>query len=290
MHILCVDPADGARRDTESALVDAGFDTTACGSLDEAHSVLDDEPVAGVVTEYRLPDGTGVELVERAREASPDLAGVLFTDAGFDELDADGGGAVLEYVDKDAPDARSELVDLLEFSLDNRSQTAYPLPNDEDARLDAVEAYVDDVDALDASLDRLTEIARELFGVDAATVGFVEAHHERFVACRGTDLGRLDREDTVCTYAILDEEPMVVPDTREDPRFAANEAVADADIRFYAGAPIRTPDGDAIGVFCLFDAEPRSFSARDRELLSLFADEVMDRLDVRRRLRGGTDD
>jgi GAF domain-containing protein len=289
MSILCVDPTEGARRDTESALADAGFDTTTCSSLDEARGVLAADSVAGVVTEYDLPDGTGLELVAYARELNPDLVGVLFTDAGFDEMDDDVlGGTVLEYVDKGAPDARAELVDLLSFSLDTRSQTAYPLPDDEDARLDAVEAYVDDVDALDDSLDRLTRIATALFEVDAATVGFVEAHHERFLACQGTDVDRMDRDETVCTYAILDEGPTVIPDTREDPRFEANDALASADVRFYAGAPVRTPEGEAIGVFCLFDDEPRSFSARDRTLLSLFAEDVMETLDLRRRLRDAT--
>jgi GAF domain-containing protein len=149
------------------------------------------------------------------------------------------------------------------------------------------------VDALDASLDRLTRVAQALFEVDAATVGFVEAHHERFIACQGTDIDRLDRERTICTYAIVDEGPTVIPDTRDDPRFDSNDALAAADIRFYAGAPVRTPDGAAIGVFCLFDDEPRSFSARDRDLLSLLADEVMEQLDLRRRLRDqreGSDD
>lgn len=290
MSILCVDPADGTRRDTEAELVDAGFDATACGSLDEARGAIDaDDSIAGVVSEYRLPDGTGLDVVAYAREALPDVTGVLFTDAGFDEMDTDAlGDTVVEYVDKGAPDAHAELVDLLSFSIDNRSQTAYPLPVDEADRLEAVEDYVDDVDALDASLDRLTEIARSLFDVEAATVGFLEAHHERFVACRGTDVDRLDREDTICTYAILDEGPTVIPDTREDPRFSDNDQLSAAEIRFYAGAPIRTTDGEAIGVFCLFDTEPGSLDERGRELLSLLADEVMDQLDVRRQLREAT--
>ena len=290
MNVLCVDPSADERRDTSAALDGAAFDTTTCGSLDEARGVLAADAVSGVVTEYDLPDGTGLELVEYAREIHPDITAVLFTDAGFEAIDTDSlSGAVVEYVNKDVPDARDELVDLLSFSIDNRSQTAYPLPADEDRRLDAVEEYVDDADDLDDSLDRLTRIARALFDVDAATVGFVEAHHERFLACQGTDVDRLDRERTICTYTILDEGPTVITDTREDPRFESNAALEEATIRFYAGAPIRTPDGDAVGVFCLFDDEPRSFPERDRTLLSLLADEVMAGLETRRRLREATE-
>lgn len=293
MRVLCVDPAAEDGRATRTALRGAGIDVTLCGTLNEACEALDGS-VAGLVTEYDLPDGTGLELVERAREVVPDLICVLFTDAGFDALDTTAlGSAVVEYVEKGTPGAREELADLLEFSVDNRSQTAYPLPDNEDARLDAVERYVDDPDALDESFDRLTTVATALFDVDAATVGFLEAHQERFVACTGTDVDRLDREDTICTYTVLDDGPTVIPDTHGDPRFETNDALVDADIRFYAGAPIRTADGEALGVFCLFDDEPRTFSDEDRRLLSTLADGVMERLDLHRRLReatGGEDD
>jgi CheY-like chemotaxis protein len=291
MNVLCVDPSADERRDTRAALGEAGFDTTTCGSAEEARGVLAADAVSGVVTEYDLPDGTGVELLAYAREIHPDVTGVLFTGADLGAIDTGAlGGGVAEYVDKGTADARDQLVDLLAFSIDNRSQTAYPLPDDESRRLEAVAAHVDDTDALEDGLDRLTRIARALFEVDAATVGFVEAHHERFLACRGADVERLDREDTICTYTILDEGPTVVDDTRADPRFRDNDALVESGIRFYAGAPIRTDDGDAVGVFCLFDDEPRSFSARERRLLSLLADEVMTDLDLRRRLREATEE
>jgi GAF domain-containing protein len=294
MRVLCVDPAAEDGRATRAALREAGIDATVCGSVAEASEALD-ASVAGLVTEYDLPDGTGLELVERARGTVPDLTCVLFTDTGFDELGtATLGSAVVEYVEKGTPGAREELVDLLTFGVDNRTQTAYPLPENEDARLDAVEQYVDDPDAFEESLGRLTSVAAALFDVDAATVGFLDAHQERFVACHGTDVDRLDREDTICTYTILDDEPTVIPDTRDDPRFDTNESLVEAEIRFYAGAPIRATDGEAIGVFCLFDDEPGTFTNEDRDLLSTLADDVMDRLELRRRLRevteGGDDE
>ena len=288
MRVLCVDPDTDAGRATGTAIRDAGIDATVCGTLREAREALDDT-VAGVVTEYDLPDGTGLELVDAARDVVPHATCVLFTDAAFGDLDTAAlGTTVVEYVDKGSPDAHDELVDLLTFSIDNRSQTAYPLPPNEEARLDAIERYVAKPDALDASLERLTTVAAALFDVEAATVGFIEARQERFVACHGTDVDSLDREDTVCTYAILDDGVMVISDTHDDPRFDTNDALDDADIRFYAGAPLRTDEGEAIGVFCLFDPEPRTFDAADRELLSTLADEVMANLELRRRLRAAT--
>ena len=191
------------------------------------------------------------------------------------------GEVIAEYVPKGRPNA----VDIVEHSLAFRTQTAYPLPENEDARLRALERYADDPEALSDSLGRLAELASELFGVNSTAVGLVDDHEERFLSCHGASFDSIPREDTVCTYAILDDGVTVAEDTAEDPRFSDIEGLEDADIRFYAGAPVRTPAGLAIGVFCLHDDEPRTFDERQRELLSLLADEAMDQLELRRRLR-----
>jgi CheY-like chemotaxis protein len=283
--ILCVDPDEDARETTRAALADAGFGARACGSAAEAVSALDEGPVDCLVTEYDLGEATGLELVERVRERSPDTACVLFTDTPLDDVDtAAFGGVIAEYLRKDVPDAREELVGVVEHSLSFLSQTSYPLPDDEGARLAALERYTTEPAALSGALDRLTELAAALFGVDQSFVGLVDAHHERFVSCHGVELDVAPREDTVCTYAILDEDVTVVEDTREDPRFGDNDAIEAAGVRFYAGAPVVTDDGQAIGSFCLMDDEPRSFDAEEARLLAMFAEEAMDQLDLHRRL------
>jgi len=287
--ILCVDPDADALAATEAALADAGFDTVGCGSLSAALERLDSTTVDCLVTEYELPDGTGMELIGEVRETTPDVACILFTDTPIEVIDTTAvGDAIAEYLPKEAPDARSELVELVEHSLVFRSQTAYPVPENEDARLAALARYADDSEALKASLDRLTELAAALFDLNTATVGLVHAHEEEFIACHGADLDPLDREKTICTYTILEEEVTVIPDVRDDPRFNTDGRLEAADILFYAGAPVVTPDGQAIGVFCLYDDEPRSFSPRERELLKLFAEETMEQLELRRQLRETT--
>jgi hypothetical protein len=245
----------------------------------------------GLVTRYSLPDGTGLDAVEATRAAFPDTVCVLFTDAGFDEIDTEAlGSTVVEYIDSGLPGATEELLDVLDYGIESQTQTAYPLPDGEETRLSALRRYADDPAELDASFGRLTEIATALFDVDAATVGFLYGHEERFVACHGTDVDRLEREDTVCTYAILDDGVTVISDTQADPRFADNEELIEEDIRFYAGAPIEASDGSKIGVFCLFDSEPRTFGDEQRAQLTMLAAEVMDQLELRRRLRGGETD
>ncbi len=272
--LLCVDPDDGARARTAAALADAGFETHETASVRGAQAALDDAdaPPECVVTEYDLPDGTGLDLVCTVREEAPDAACILFTSTPLDDVDtAAFGDAVAEYLRKDAPNARDELAALVEHSLTFLSQTSYPLPTDEDVRLTA--------------LDRLTTLAGSLFDVDSALVGLVDAHHERFLSCHGPQLENMPRENSVCTYAILDEEVTVVEQISEDPRFASNELLDGLDLEFYAGASLVTDDGQAIGSFCLMDDEPRSFSAAARDELLLFADEAMDQLELRRRIR-----
>jgi CheY-like chemotaxis protein len=290
--ILCVDQSEADREATRAAL-DSTYEVETTASLSDARSVLTERPVECLVTEYDLPDGTGLELIRAARNDAPDAACILFTDTPLDDIDtAAFGDVVAEYLSKDDPDAREGLAELVEHALLFRNQTAYPLPDDEDARVAALERYATDPESLGDSLDRLTELATALFDLDAAAIGLIDAHEQRFLSCFGISFGPVEREETVCTYALLEEGVTVIEDTSDDPRFEDNEGLQSADIRFYASAPVTTPEGHAIGTFCVYDDEPRSLSERDRELLSLLADEVMEQLTLRRRLRergGGND-
>lgn len=283
--ILCVDADDAARASTRDALEVAGLETTGVASLAAARDHLAAEPVECVVTAHDLPDGDGLEVIRAVRDVAPDAACVLYTDRDLDEVDTEAvGEAIAEYVPRDAPDAADRLVDIVEHSLSFRTQTAYPLPEHEDARLAALERYATDPQALSTALDRLTELATDHFDVASAAVGLIDAHEERFLSCHGAAFDTIPREETVCTYTILDDEVTVIEDTDTDPRFADIAGLAAAGIRFYAGAPVATEAGFRIGVFCLHDDEPRSFDEHERALLRLYAAETMDQLELRRRL------
>jgi GAF domain-containing protein len=283
--ILCVDPDNDAREQTRAALSEAGFDVDGVGTLADARDALEgDNRVDCVVTEYDLPDGTGLAVFDEARDTVPDAACLLFTDTPLADVDSAGfGDLVAEYVGKS--DGRGELTAAVEHALAFRSQTAYPLPENENARLAALEQYAGDPEELDESLDRLTELATELFDLNAAAIGLIDAHHQEFLSCHGVAFDPLDREDTVCTYALLEDGVTVIEDVAADPRFADNDGLVADNIRFYASAPLVTPEGQSIGTFCVYDDDPRGFDDRDRELLALLGDQTMDQLVLRRRLR-----
>lgn len=291
--VLCVDPDDEDRRATAAALREAtGREVMACPDLAAARDALT-AAVDCVVTEFELPDGTGLDLLAAVRETAPDAGFVLFTDT---DLDGIGTGrlddGIAEYVPKSAPNARARLADLVGHTVRFRTQTAYPLPEDEAERIGALETYRPVLGAVEGAFDRLTTLASDLLSVPVSSVGIIDEHEQSYVACYGLDISVFPREETVCTYTILDSGVTTIEDLREDPRFSDNEGLETLDLRSYASANLTTPDGQVIGTVCVFDHLPREWTAEDGEHLRLLAAEAMEVLELHRRLHeadGATD-
>ena len=286
--VLCVD-ADGADRERTMDALSAvdGLVSRGCESVASAEAALESTLFDCLVTEYALPDGTGLDVVSAGRAIHPDVGCVLFSDTPFDEIDtSEAADAVVDYLPKESAADYEYLPDLVRDVTTGRTQTAYPLPPDEDERLAALAAY--DVDGLATTdaFDRLTELAALQFDVKFAFVGLVDAHEERFVSCYGAEWESLPREKTVCTYAILEDDVTVVEDVQRDPLFETNEVLRDLDIRSYAGAKITGPDGEIVGMFCVLDNQPRTYAEDERTALTLFAAEASEQLDLRSRVAG----
>jgi CheY-like chemotaxis protein len=284
--VLCVDPDDEGQTATATALREAtGREVTACPSLAAARDALT-PAVDCVVSEFELPDGSGLDLLAAVRETAPDAGFVLFTDADLETIETgaldDGIG---EYVSKGAPNARTRLADLVDHTVRFRTQTAYPLPEDEAERVEALAAYQPVLDEVEAGFDRLTSLASDLLDVPMAAIGMMDAHEQSFVACYGVDFGVFPREETICTYALLEPGITTISDLRTDPRFADNEGLESYGLRAYASAPLTTPDGHVVGTFCIYDDGAREWTDEDREHLRLLAGEAMEVLELRRQLR-----
>lgn len=136
--------------------------------------------------------------------------------------------------------------------------TAPPLPPDEEARLEALSSS----GALDRPAADLVEIAREaaaLAEAPIALVTFVNADHAWVKASVGLEEEEaIDRHSAFCAWVVYNAEVTIIPDAASDVRFADNPFVAgEPGIRFYAGAPIVTPEGYALGVVCVMDSTPR---------------------------------
>ena len=164
------------------------------------------------------------------------------------------------------------------------------LPDDESTRLAALQGYCV-LDTLpDKSCDQITELARTLFGVEIALVSLVDEERQWFKSRAGLPAHETPRSMSFCAHAILSRNGLVVLDAHRDPRFRDNPLVTGAPhIRFYAGAPLVSPQGHALGTLCLIDHRPRQyFSPSDQDRLEQLAAMVMERLEQLRTLDGST--
>lgn len=158
-------------------------------------------------------------------------------------------------------------------------------PN-EPERLKALSSYGLDDEQMLKSLDPVVHIASRMFDMPVAAVNMIGDDHVFFAASVGIGIGDVDarRDVSFCAHAITQNEVMVVPDATRDERFHDNPLVTgDTKLRFYAGAPLLSPDGLALGALCVIDDQPHNdFSQEDRQRLLELAKMASDRLELRR--------
>lgn len=161
----------------------------------------------------------------------------------------------------------------------------YPLPEDEQQRLATLADYQIMGTPEDESFDRLARMATRLFDVPIALISLVGQDEQFFKSHIGMAECSTGREESLCTYAIMQDQVMVVPNAAADPRFSSNPLVTgDPLIRFYAGAPLHAHDGSRLGTLCIIDTEPRDgLAPADVERLSDLAALVEERLELHRR-------
>jgi diguanylate cyclase (GGDEF)-like protein/PAS domain S-box-containing protein len=149
---------------------------------------------------------------------------------------------------------------------------APPTP-DERQRITQLHALALLDSAPEPAFDALTRLVARLLRVPVALVSLVDEHRQWFKSRVGLDATETPRDLAFCAHAIHGDGPLVVPDALLDPRFADNPLVTGAPhIRAYAGIPLRTAEGHALGTLCAIDHQPRAFSAADLALLQEFAD------------------
>lgn len=159
-------------------------------------------------------------------------------------------------------------------------------PAGEAARLAAVSRYTALDTASEATFNRLAAIAGDLLCAPIALVTLVGDRRLWFKAHIGLNSTAMPRDFSFCRHTILrPNEIMVVPDTLDDPRFSANPMVTGGPhVRFYAGAPLCTHDGHALGTLCVAspEARPGGLSTKEERQLRALATSVMDALELRR--------
>ncbi|MFG1610705.1 GAF domain-containing protein [Actinoplanes sp. NPDC049265] len=158
-----------------------------------------------------------------------------------------------------------------------------PRPSNETDRLAALYALgVLDTEA-EKDFDDIVALASNVCGVPMSLVSLIDTDRQWFKARIGTDLTETSRDISFCSHAILGRDLLVVPDARQDARFADNPQVTQPEgVRFYAGAPLITTDGFGLGTLCVVDSEPRRLDMEQLQALRALARQVTAQLELRR--------
>jgi PAS domain S-box-containing protein len=158
-----------------------------------------------------------------------------------------------------------------------------PIPANEAERLAALHEY-HILDTLpEQAYDDITLLASQLCGTPIALITLIDARRQWFKSRRGLEEQETSRDVSFCAHAILETDLVEVPDTTKDRRFADNPYVTSGRMfRFYAAAPLVTPDGQTLGTLCVMDLVPRRLSAEQQVGLRALARQTMAQLELRR--------
>ena len=134
------------------------------------------------------------------------------------------------------------------------------------------------------AFDEITRLAVVHFGMPIALVSLIDSERQWFKSRVGLDASQTPRDIAFCNIAIQSDSVMVVEDAAQDLRFADNPLVVDGPhIRFYAGAPLLTGAGRAIGTLCVIDREPHQFTEAQKATLAVLARQVVAQMELRKR-------
>ena len=162
-------------------------------------------------------------------------------------------------------------------------KSAPVMPENEAARLEALHRYrILDTEP-ERSFDDLTLLASHICGTPMALISLVDADRQWFKSRIGIAISETARAVSFCAHAITPRDLFSVPDARHAERFRDNQLVTGApEIRFYAGAPLVTPDGHALGTLCVLDRVARTLSREQLEALTALCHQTEAQLELRR--------
>ena len=158
------------------------------------------------------------------------------------------------------------------------------LPRNEALRVSVLHRYAILDTLAERSYDDITQLASLICDTPIAVISLIDTDRQWFKSKVGLDIDSTPRDVSFCAHAILDPENLlVVPDARQDGRFQDNPFVLEENgIRFYAGASLLMPTGEALGTICVADRRPRQLNERQTAALKALSRQVVALLEMRR--------
>ncbi len=154
--------------------------------------------------------------------------------------------------------------------------------SDDPARLAALRRYEILDTPAEAEFDDFTRLASHICGAPIALISLVDSNRQWFKSEVGLGVPETTLDRSICRHAILGRELFVVPDTMQDDRFRNNPLVTgEPRVRFYAGAPLESSEGQRLGTICVLDRRARTLTAEQGQALRLLARQVMVVLELR---------
>ncbi|HET9596809.1 MAG TPA: response regulator [Anaeromyxobacteraceae bacterium] len=286
--LIAEDEHDIATIETE-VLEAEGYTVAVARNGRQALALLDLVQPDLVLLDLMMPELDGFGFLTEYRRRPEPRPPVLVVSAFDGYLDAAAAAGATETIPK--PFGVDELVrrvHALVRGAGGSSGAGRPVPLDEHQRLRAILELQLEVPSPGAALDAFAQRVARIFDAPICLVSIVTASRQYWhahcglpddlAAARGTP-----RADSFCTHAVVAKAALVVQDAAVNPFFATNPFVRDRGIRFYAGVPLVTRFGAALGTLCLLDRRPRTFGAFDLELLSVLARRVVAELEWRER-------
>lgn len=156
-----------------------------------------------------------------------------------------------------------------------------PIPEDEFNRLLHLADYDLDNSELENSLKDLTKLAAKVAGTNISLVNLVDSFTQWTVAREGISLKQMPREDSVCQYTIMGNQPFEIKDLTKDNRFKDKFYVTDdPNLKYYWGVPLINEAGFNLGALCVLDTDTKYISPEKVELLEIIADEIVNKLKI----------
>ncbi len=157
------------------------------------------------------------------------------------------------------------------------------IPENESQRLAALRAYRILDTAAEQTYDDITALAAYICAVPIALISLVDDTRQWFKSKIGLNQSETPRDVAFCAHAILQTEPLVVRDATSDQRFRDSTLVTDEPfIRFYAGFPLITAEGLALGTLCAIDRKTRELTTQQHQAMLSLARQIMTLLEHRR--------